>query len=290
MLSGTREESHTLAGDTGDRGRGGSCPPRRGLGPYSRAVRYVAIGDSFTEGVGDEGADGGLRGWADRVAEGLADASGQPVAYANLAIRGRKLGPIVEEQLEPALALAPTLITYNGGGNDIMRRHVDMAALMDLTRQVVRRCRETGVRLIVLAGPDPTSRIPLGRVVHRRGEALTADIVRLTDEFGLSFVDMWHDQEIRRPGYWGADRIHLNPAGHRRVARQVLAALGYPPADDPASPGEPQRTLSDNLVFYRQHVGPWVRRRVQGRSSGDHRTAKHPAYVTISPDPDRPDR
>jgi lysophospholipase L1-like esterase len=250
----------------------------------------VAIGDSFTEGVGDERADGSVRGWADRVAEGLADASGEPVEYANLAIRGRKLGPIVDEQLEPALALRPTLVTYNGGGNDIMRRHVDMAALMNLSRRVVGRCQEVGVRLIVLAGPDPTSRIPLGSVVHRRGEALTADIVRLTDEAGLAFVDMWHDQEIRRPGYWGADRIHLNPDGHRRVARQVLTALGHPASDAPGSPPEPRRSLADDLVFYRQHVGPWVRRRVQRRSSGDHRTAKYPDYVTISPDPGRPDR
>lgn len=250
----------------------------------------MAIGDSFTEGVGDERADGRLRGWADRVAEGLADTSGEPVEYANLAIRGRKLGPIVDRQLEPALALEPTLITYNGGGNDIMRRHVDMAALKALSRRVVRRCQEAGVTLIVLAGPDPTSRIPFGGVVHRRGEALTADIVHLTDEAGLTFVDMWHDQEIRRPGYWAADRIHLNPAGHRRVARQVLTALGRPRPDEPGPLREPRRSLADNLVFYRQHVGPWVRRRVQGRSSGDHRTAKYPGYVSISPDPDHPDR
>lgn len=251
-------------------------------------MRYVAIGDSFTEGVGDENADGSLRGWADRVAQGLADASGEPVDYANLAIRGRKLAPIVGEQLEPALALEPTLISYNGGGNDIMRRQVDMTALMDLSRHVVRRCQEAGVRLIVLAGPDPTSRIPLGHVVHRRGEVLTADIAHLTDQAGLSFVDMWHDQEIRRPGYWGADRIHLNPAGHRRVARQVLAALGHPSPGDPAAPAEPRRGRADDVVFYRQHVGPWLRRRVQGRSSGDHRMAKYPQYVRFSPDSGRP--
>ena len=161
-------------------------------------VQYVAIGDSFTEGIGDERADGSVRGWADRVAEGLAAAGGEPVLYANLAIRGRRLGPIIDEQLEPALALEPTLMTFNGGGNDIMRRHVDMPALMDLSRHVVDRCRETGVTLVALAGPDPTSRIPMGHVVHRRGEALTVDILRLTDQFGLTFVDMWHDAEITK--------------------------------------------------------------------------------------------
>jgi lysophospholipase L1-like esterase len=263
--------------------------PRGGRRQYSGGntvvpVRYVAIGDSFTEGIGDQRADGSVRGWADRVAEGLAAAGGEPVLYANLAIRGRKLGPIIDQQLEPALALEPTLMTFNGGGNDIMRRHVDMPALMDLSRHVVDRCRETGVALVVLAGPDPTSRIPMGHVVHRRGEALTVDIVRLTDEFGLTFVDMWHDAEIRREGYWGADRIHLNSAGHRRVAGQVLTALGRPAPATTTRVEEPRRRLSDNLTFYRRHVGPWVRRRVQGRSSGDHRMAKHPDYVTISPE------
>lgn len=248
-------------------------------------MRYVAIGDSFTEGVGDERPDGSVRGWADRVAEGLATATGNPVAYANLAIRGRKLAPIVDEQLDAALALQPTVMTYNGGGNDIMRRHVDMPALMQLSRRVVDRCREAGVRLIVLAGPDPTSRIPLGQVVHRRGEALTADIVMLTDEARLSFVDMWHDREIQRSGYWIADRIHLNPHGHARVADQVLTTLGHPPRDSLAPVADPPRRRSANLAFYRHHVGPWIKRRAQGRSSGDHRAAKYADYVTISPVP-----
>ena len=85
-------------------------------GTERAAIRYIAIGDSFTEGVGDEQPDGSVRGWADLVAQGLANATGQPVQYANLAIRGRLLAPIIEEQLEPALALRPTLITFNGGG------------------------------------------------------------------------------------------------------------------------------------------------------------------------------
>ena len=102
-------------------------------------------------------------------------------------------------------------------------------------------------------------------------------------EFGIPFVDMWHDLEIRRPGYWVADRIHLNPTGHRRVAGRVLTALGHPPTTRPGQVADPRRSLSEHLVFYREHVGPWVRRRIQGRSSGDHRSAKHPAYVTVSP-------
>src|SRR6476469_7548293 len=69
--------------------------------------RFVALGDSFTEGVGDPdpARPNGLRGWADRVAEVLADRAGEEFGYANLAIRGRKLHAIIEEQLDAAVAL-----------------------------------------------------------------------------------------------------------------------------------------------------------------------------------------
>ena len=91
------------------------------------SVRYVAIGDSFTEGVGDELPDGRVRGWADLVAQGWADASGQPVGYANFAIRGKLVWPIVEQQLEPALALRPTHLSFNGGGNDMLRPRTSLS-------------------------------------------------------------------------------------------------------------------------------------------------------------------
>ena len=92
--------------------------------------RYVALGDSFTEGVGDPDPSrpNGLRGWADRVAEVLATQT-DDFGYANLAIRGRKLAPIVAEQVDAAIALEPDLITVHGGGNDVLRPRVDIDAL-----------------------------------------------------------------------------------------------------------------------------------------------------------------
>ncbi|MEY2847735.1 MAG: hypothetical protein RI885_400, partial [Actinomycetota bacterium] len=92
---------------------------------------YVAIGDSFTEGVGDEVSGGRVRGWADLVAQGLALASSDPVTYANLAIRGRLLEPIVVEQAPAAIALRPALVSFNGGGNDMLRPRVDIARVAD---------------------------------------------------------------------------------------------------------------------------------------------------------------
>lgn len=90
-------------------------------------TRFVAIGDSFTEGVGDDDSShpNGLRGWADRVAEQLAE--GRPgLGYANLAIRGRLLPSVLTQQLEPAVSLRPDLVTLYAGGNDLMRPRVDI--------------------------------------------------------------------------------------------------------------------------------------------------------------------
>lgn len=91
--------------------------------PWSR---YVAIGDSFTEGIGDPepASPGGHRGWADRVAEVLASQA-PDFAYANLAVRGRLLQQILDEQVDAALDLHPDLITISAGGNDIIRPGTD---------------------------------------------------------------------------------------------------------------------------------------------------------------------
>src|SRR6476661_680313 len=103
--------------------QGGSVGSGARLHPWSR---YVALGDSFTEGLGDPEprSPGGLRGWADRVAEELSTAH-QDFAYANLAISGKLLHQILEEQVGPALDLKPDLITLNAGGNDLLFHRSD---------------------------------------------------------------------------------------------------------------------------------------------------------------------
>ncbi|GAB3464984.1 SGNH/GDSL hydrolase family protein [Actinophytocola sediminis] len=244
----------------------------------------MAIGDSFTEGVGDEPVDGASRGWADLVASGLASATGETVHYANLAVRGRLLEPIATAQLDAALALspAPSLLSFNGGGNDMMRPGVDLARLVRLTEQVIRRCADAGVRLILLSGADPSARLPLGRMIHRRGTVLTTAVTRLAARHDLVFVDMFNDREIRGPGYWSADRLHLNSDGHRRVASRVLAALDHPvTAHTVAPPPAGARSVRAEARYYREHVLPWLNRRVRRQSSGDDRAGKHPTWVPV---------
>jgi lysophospholipase L1-like esterase len=255
-------------------------------------MHYVAIGDSFTEGVGDELPDGSVRGWADLVAAGLAAEAAEPVHYANLAVRGRLLAPIVTDQLEAALSLTPrpTLLTLNGGGNDMMRPGCDEDRLSELTERAVLRCQEAGVQVVLLSGADPTDRLPLGPVMHRRGEALTARLADLAGRHGVVFVDVFHDAEIRRPHHWSPDRLHLGPAGHRRVAGLVLAALGHPVAADVVDPGPAEpASLRAEARYYREHVLPWLLRRLQRRSSGAGRSGKHLDWVEVASAEPAPD-
>ena len=116
---------------------------------------FVALGDSFTEGVGDRSSrlPNGVRGWADRVAEKLAKAE-PGWEYANLAIRSKRLRHIIDEQLEPALAMEPTLITLYAGGNDILDFGTDMDVLMAQYEALVARLAATGATLVLFTGFD----------------------------------------------------------------------------------------------------------------------------------------
>ena len=121
-------------------------------------MRFVAIGDSFTEGVGDELPDGRVRGWADIAAQGWADAAGEPIEYANLAIRGKLIEPIVAEQLredaiDPGLAAAhkPDVLgvlqvllgdlVVADEPHDLVRFRRDRQALVDANRGNLRDAR-----------------------------------------------------------------------------------------------------------------------------------------------------
>lgn len=248
-------------------------------------IRYVAIGDSFTEGVGDEQPDGTVRGWADLVAQGLADATGTAVDYANLAIRGRLLGPILAEQLEPALALAPTLVTFNGGGNDMLRPRTDIAWIMRETERALLRIREAGAEPVLLAGANPTAGLPSGERVRAKGDEMVRAATILADRLGVPLADNWSDAELASRQYWSPDRLHLAPVGHHRVAANVLRTLGYDAPADWVIDAEPipRPTRRDQLRYTREHVVPWVQRRLTGRSSGDGRSAKYAQWTRLEP-------
>ncbi len=248
-------------------------------------VRYVAIGDSFTEGVGDELPDGTPRGWADLTAEGWARSLGEPIEYANLAIRGKLAWPVVEQQLEPALALKPTHLSFNGGGNDMLRPSTDPEHIADAYSRVIRRCDEEGVQLIILSGAFPATGLPMPGLIRRRGNELSDAVIgRLAYRPDIIRALNWPDRELSGPTYWAPDRLHMNTRGHHRVAARVLKALGQDvPEGWWSLPRDSATAPLRNGVYVREHLVPWVKRRVTKTSSGDGRLPKFGDWVTVQP-------
>lgn len=238
--------------------------------------RYVAIGDSFSEGLGDPLPGDKVRGWADFVAQGLAASTGDGFRYANLAIRGRKLGPILEEQLEAALALDPDLVSLNGGGNDIMRPHIEMADIVGQLAAAADRIAASGAHVLLLSGANPSQHLPLGRVMQRRGTEMSDAVKRLFPRPGAIYVDNFADESFHDVRFWSADKLHLNARGHARIASNVLTALEVPvPGEwEITADGSARAPRQPAVFYYRDHVLPWVGRRLTGRSSGDGRAPK----------------
>lgn len=254
------------------------------------AVRFVALGDSFTEGVGDVRPDGSVRGWADRVAEGLALHHGE-IEYANLAIRGRLLDAIIDEQLPAALALEPTLLTFNGGGNDMLRPGANLPHLRSRLEEVVRRVTEAGVAMVLVSGANPTRLMAGGDRVHRIGDQLNDAAREITQHAGIPYADNWSNPTLTDWRFWDEDRLHLNPWGHRGVAEHVLHTMGVatPSHWTGSAPAIPVPGFIGNVEYTVRYVLPWIGRRLTGRSSGDGRTGKFTNWVRLTADQFGPD-
>jgi len=243
--------------------------------------RYVAIGDSFTEGVGDPepALPGGLRGWADRVAEVLAHRV-DDFAYANLAVRGKLLDQIAADQADAALALGPDLITVSAGGNDILRPGTDPDEVAGRLDALIARLGRDGATVVVFTGPD-IGMTPVMRAIRGKVAIFNEDVHAIAIERGALVADMWALRQLADPRMWSPDRLHFAPLGHHTIARAVLETLGVEHGLEaltvPPLPARSWRAArSEDLHWTREHLLPWIGRRITGRSSGDGRSAKRP--------------
>lgn len=248
-------------------------------------VRYVAIGDSLSEGVGDDPwPDGTPRGWADRLAELLAAHDGE-VEYANLAVRGYRAHEVLETQVEAARAMEPDVLTLTAGMNDILRPRLDLEALRRTLVAIVAPFTAKGVPVTVVPIPDIRSISPAGRLLERRRVALNGLYAYLAREHGMIAPAPTAGTIFEDRRAWADDRLHLSPLGHERLALAAAHGLGLPVGADagevPAGV-PPRRTVGTEVDWARRHVGPWIGRRLTGRSSGDGRSAKRPEPVPVS--------
>ncbi|MCH8612040.1 SGNH/GDSL hydrolase family protein [Arsenicicoccus dermatophilus] len=254
--------------------------------------RYVAIGDSFTEGMCDPSVEDPevYAGWADRLAGMLAVVAaedGRELGYANLAVRGRLLADVVGPQLDAALALQPDLVSIVGGGNDILRPRADIDALAGRLDEAVGRLRAAGADVLMVTPTDPAG-APLVGLTRGRAATYVAHIWSIAQRHEAYVLNQWALTALQDWRMWAEDRIHMTPDGHARVAAEAFKTLGFEPETaDWATPlpplGPPARVdaMREHAAWLRTHVGPWVQRRVTGRSSGDGRSAKRPEVLPV---------
>jgi lysophospholipase L1-like esterase len=257
---------------------------------------FVAIGDSFTEGLNDVAPGGGVRGWADRLA-GLLAVEYPGLRYANLAVRGKLLRQIVAEQVPAAAAMSPGLVSIAGGGNDVLRPGADPDTLAELFDAAVARLRGGGAQVLMFTGFDPVG-FPVLRLLRGRIAAYNMHLRAIADVHGCYLVDLWSMRFLRSPSAWSPDRLHLTAQSHQRIALRACEALGVPVTEDWRAPLAADPPLApvpamarrawlaarrEDARWTREYLAPWVNRRLHGTSSGDGRTAKRPSLEEVLP-------
>lgn len=252
--------------------------------------RFVAIGDSQTEGLGDGDDVQGLRGWADRLAARLAELN-PDLLYANLAVRGKLAGEVHAEQLEQALALRPDLATVMAGLNDVLRPKFDASAVAGHMEAMFATLTKAGARVATVTFPNVAKIAPLARPLLPRVVELNARIRDAAARHGVLVVENFTVAVTTDARIWSPDRLHASPHGHQRIADSMAHVLELPGADDswthPLPPlPRPTRltTVRTELRWLSGFLGPWVGRRLRGISSGTGRTAKRPDLTPFAMD------
>ncbi|MFG3227910.1 SGNH/GDSL hydrolase family protein [Kitasatospora sp. NPDC048194] len=208
-------------------------------------LRFVALGDSLTEGVGDQVGEA-WRGWAAVLAHSLAP-GGRDVDFANLAYSGALTADLTARQLPAALALRPQLAAVLVGGNDTLRTGFDIRRTTLELDATLGELSSHGAVLLTACLPDPGLLLrlpaPLGRPLARRMRAVNTVVHALTARHRAVHLHIaelpWSNQ--RR--LLSVDRLHPSAEGHHLIARRfhdLLSEAGHPlgppPADRVAEP------------------------------------------------------
>lgn len=254
----------------------------------SSCDRYVAIGDSTTEGLEDPDGQGGYRGWADRLAELIARGHDGPLEYANLAVRGLRLREIRETQLDQALALRPDVMTIVGGVNDVIGPPPDFTTLRADLAEMFGRATDQGVTVLTFTMPDPTSINPLGRLLRGRMNTLNDLIREEAARTGALVMDFQQYPKAEDLRLWFEDRLHANPVGHALIAEALAWRLGIDGVDGSWSDPFPEGTqppsrvpLAADLEWVVNYLIPWLGQAIRGIPPGRDIVAKRPVPTVV---------
>lgn len=254
--------------------------------------RYVALGDSLTEGIGDNRfeKDRLFAGWADRFAVLLNEdalASGEDFLYANLAVRSRNSAEILSDQVREALLLEPDLVTIMAGANDLWRPRKSWDLVRAQFTEAVQVLKAAGVTVVIANCINP---------VHHwsfRGGALRAkELTRLIEdvarEQNVLVLDIYRSPTLRRLRVWSEDCVHFGARGHAHVANKAAKLLALPhrietPVLQPRL--KDGMTVLEHAKWIATHVTPFVSRRLRGIAAGDGVNPKRPVMSRVHDHP-----
>ena len=253
--------------------------------------RYVALGDSQTEGLNDRHPDGTPRGWADRFAETLAATTSPELRYANLAVRGCRSKHVRHEQLPAALALKPDLATVAVGMNDVLRHDFDLLATARDIEETIAALAETGCTVLTMTFPDIARMLPVMSWLRPREVALNERVIDIAKRYDVAVLDVFPLEMCSDPRIWSHDRIHGSSEGHRRIAAGVAELVGLPGVDADWATLSPDTSRQSLVGVVRRDAWwaasflvPWLARQVLRRSTGAD-VAKRPELTPVLPTP-----
>lgn len=254
--------------------------------------RYVAIGDSLTEGLGDDRFHWDRRhaGWADRLAAIVHESNrrqGENLSYANLAVRSRKLEHVMSTQLDHALALSPDLVTVMAGGNNLWRNDIDWTSLRRVYRDGLSRLRDSGATVLVANSINP---VHVRAFASGRGRAarMTEMIEGVAAEMNCGVIDLFRLSLLHDVRSWARDRVHFGHGAHSLVANHAAELLGL--RDRILMPenemlAHARHTASDWLKWLANDVTPFFTRVARGTTAGDKVVAKRPQLSSLDGHP-----
>ncbi|MFD7880308.1 SGNH/GDSL hydrolase family protein [Streptomyces sp. NPDC059766] len=231
-----------------------------------RPVRFVALGDSLTEGVGDPVDGTEWRGWAALLAAGLAAG---PVEFTNLAVSGAQTRDVLERQTQDAILLEPDVVSVVIGVNDTLRCTFDIHAVAERLDKVYAAFTARRAVLLTACLPDPGSmlRLPgaLARPLARRQRAVNAVVHALSERYGAVHLHASEEAWLTDRAMWSSDRLHPGERGHRQLAvsfHDLLVQAGVAKGAAPsAEPEFPAPTRSASLLWLATAGTAWVMRR-----------------------------
>jgi lysophospholipase L1-like esterase len=251
-------------------------------------TRYVALGDSQTEGLWDGDDSDGIVGFADRLAAMLDELS-PGLQYANLAIRGRRIRDVLIDQLPLALTMRPDLVSVCVGMNDITRPGLLFdRALADLDL-LYERLAQSGATVVTTTFPDIARIVPIGKILTARMSRTNRAIVAAADRYGFKLVDLYGAPSMTSPDVWSDDRVHGSTEGHMLFAAAAAEALNLPGSNHDwahagatAARATMRSRAHSQVLWTRNMLAPWLWHHARGMSTGDGRAPKRPRLESVA--------